>query len=316
MSVTLVLMAYATVLAAFGPSALRRGSWAGRAPRLAILAWQSLTVAVIGAAVLAGLTVVVPTSTFSMDMAEFLNACVSMLRAAYATPGGAIGTTIGIAVSTGTTARALYGVGAELTGAWRERRRHLAVLEMVARQDARLGVLVVDHGAATAYCLPGRGGQIVLTTSTLAALDDRQLPAVLAHERAHLRGRHHLLVALSRGLRRAFPVIPLFRVAAEEISRLTELVADDAAVKAADRLTVADALLTLADDQTAPTPALAASSRHTGQRVRRLLARKPPLKAVVVIPGGVLALMVMAAPMLITAAPALAAAGQNYCVIT
>lgn len=315
MNVALILLAYGAVLAAVGPVVLRRAAWLDRAPRLAIVCWQALSAAVVGAAVLAGLTVVVPVSALGTDLAQFLNACVFMVRAAYATPGGALTASAGLVSAAGITAGVVYGIGTELVAAGRERRRHLAVLEMVARRDARLGALVLDHDVAAAYCLPGAGGRIVLTTSTLNALDDRQLAAVLAHERAHLRGRHHLLVGLARGLKRAFPWVALFRLAAHEIGRLTELAADDAAVKAADRLTVADALLRLADGSVSPRSALAASGHHTPQRVRRLLACPPPLKAAVIVAAGVLALAAVATPLLISAAPAVVAAAQNYCVI-
>ena len=44
--------------------------------------------------------------------------------------------------------------------------------------------------------------------------------AVLAHEQAHLRGRHHLVLAAGRILRRAFPWVPAFRWAYEEVTRL------------------------------------------------------------------------------------------------
>ncbi|MEV0351529.1 M56 family metallopeptidase [Nonomuraea sp. NPDC050680] len=313
MNTAVALAAYAVMLAAVGPSLLRRVSWAERAPRLAIAAWQSLTVAVIGAAMLAGLTVVVPASAFGAGLAQALNACVMMLRDSYATPQGALVVTAALVASIAITARLMYSLGAELMFAWWERHRHLTVLQMVARRDARLGVLVVDHDAALAYCLPGRGGPIVLTTSALAALDDRQLAAVLAHERAHLRGRHHLLTATARGLRRAFPFIALFATAEQEIDRLAELAADDAAVQASDRLTVADALLTLASDQRTPAPALAAATHHTGQRVRRLLAHSPPLRTTATLAIGILARAAMAAPLVIAAVPAVVAIGMNCC---
>ncbi|MGP3921064.1 M56 family metallopeptidase [Nonomuraea sp. 10N515B] len=315
MNAALILVLYGLVVGALGPVVLRRAAWLDRAPRLAIWCWQSLSAAVVGSALLAGLTVVVPVSALGTDLARFLNACVLMVRAAYATPGGALMVSAGLVVSAGVAGRLVYGIGGELVAAGRERRRHLAVLEMVARRDAALGALVLEHDIAVAYCLPGGGGRIVLTTSTLAALDDRQLAAVLAHERAHLRGHHHLLMAVARGLRRAFPWIPLFRLAAREIGRLTELAADDAAVKAADRLTVADALLALADGRATPRSALAASGQHTGDRVRRLLTRTAPPRTAVIVPAGVLALAAVVMPVAIAAAPALAAAGQNYCIL-
>ncbi|WP_327582259.1 M56 family metallopeptidase [Nonomuraea sp. NBC_00507] len=315
MNVALILLAYGVAVAVLGPLVLRRAVWLDRAPRLAILCWQSLSAAVVGAAVLAGLTVVIPVSAPGADLAQFLNACVLMVRAAYATPGGALVATVGLVVSVGIIGRLLYGISLELVAAGGERRRHVAVLEMVARRDTALGALVLDHDIAAAYCLPGGGGRIVLTTSTLAALDDRQLAAVLAHERAHLRGHHHLVVAVARGVKRAFPRVLLFRLAAREIGRLTELAADDVAVKAADRLTVADALLRLADGQVTPRSALAASGRDTGHRVRRLLVRTAPLKAAVIVPAGVLALAAAVTPLIIAVTPAVVAAAQDYCMI-
>ncbi|MEU7900862.1 M56 family metallopeptidase [Nonomuraea sp. NPDC049152] len=313
MTAAVLLTVYALVLAAVAPAALQRASWVERAPRLGILAWQSLSIAVVAAVVLAGLTVAVPASAWGADLAQALNACVMMLRDSYASPQDALTITAALLASAAITARLIYSLGAELLRTWSERRRHLAVLRMVARREERLGVLVVDHDAAIAYCLPGRGGPIVLSTRALAALDGRRLAAVLAHERAHLHGHHHVLTATARGMRRAFPFVALFATAEQEIARLAELVADDAAVHAAGRLTVADALLTMADDQNTPASVLAAATHRTGQRVRRLLARTPPLRAIASLSIGVSARAAMAAPIVVAALPALLASVMDCC---
>ena len=71
-----------------------------------------------------------------------------------------------------------------------------------------------------------------------------QMPAAI--ERAHLTGRHHLVIILAAALRRAFPHVPFFAAAASQVSCLVEMAADDAAARRAHRLTLADALLTLA----------------------------------------------------------------------
>jgi Peptidase family M48 len=47
--------------------------------------------------------------------------------------------------------------------------------------------------------------QIVVSASVLAALSPAQLRAVPAHERAHLRLRHHVILALATSLAGAFP---------------------------------------------------------------------------------------------------------------
>ncbi|GAA2319377.1 M56 family metallopeptidase [Nonomuraea roseoviolacea subsp. roseoviolacea] len=317
MTAAILLAVYAVMLAEVGPALLRRVSWVERAPRLGIVAWQSLTAAVVAAVMMAGVAVALPATPWGADLAHELDACLMMLRDAYATPlsAPAIAASFAAALLTCTaiTVRMIYGVGAEVIRAQRERRWHLTVLRMVAHHDERLDVLVIDYGAPVAYCLPGRAGPIVLSTSALAALDDRRLMAVLAHERAHLRSHHLLFTAVARGLRRAFPFVVLFRTAEQEIDRLTELAADDAAVTASDRLTVADALLTLADDHNAPTCALAAGSHRTGQRVRRLLGRTPPLRAIVFVIIGVLARAAIAAPLAVAALPGLLAITLGCC---
>jgi Zn-dependent protease with chaperone function len=61
---------------------------------------------------------------------------------------------------------------------------------------------------------------------------------VLAHERAHLVGRHHLLIAPTRGLATVLPRIDLFALGAIEMGRLVEMRADNAAARAHGRDTV------------------------------------------------------------------------------
>ena len=61
--------------------------------------------------------------------------------------------------------------------------------------DAELAV--VDLPAPVAVALPGRPGRIVVSQSMLRALDARERRALLAHERAHLRLRHNLYMAVA-----------------------------------------------------------------------------------------------------------------------
>ena len=67
------------------------------------------------------------------------------------------------------------------------------------------GALVIDYPAAAAYCLPGIRSQIVVSVGTLDLLAPAELAAVLAHERAHVRARHDLVLIPFTSLRRAFP---------------------------------------------------------------------------------------------------------------
>src|SRR6478736_2188581 len=52
-------------------------------------------------------------------------------------------------------------------------------------------VVVVPGHSIEAYALPGSPGRIVVSGRLLDVLNDRGRAALLAHEHAHLRGRHH-----------------------------------------------------------------------------------------------------------------------------
>jgi Zn-dependent protease with chaperone function len=117
----------------------------------------------------------------------------------------------------------------------------LAVLTARKLPDAGAGpapgaAVLLDAVPRVAYCVPGRPATIVLSSGALAVLDPAQLTAVLAHERAHLAGRHHLLISLTRGLSASFPAVPLFTQGPGEVARLAEMCADDATLTRVQRL--------------------------------------------------------------------------------
>src|SRR4051794_13173454 len=84
-----------------------------------------------------------------------------------------------------------------LVRAVRHRRRHWEMLRLVATQDGRhADVLVLDHPVPVAYSLPARRRAIVVSTGAKDAFSRAEFGAVLAHERAHLRQRHHALLLM------------------------------------------------------------------------------------------------------------------------
>jgi Zn-dependent protease with chaperone function len=119
--------------------------------------------------------------------------------------------------------------------------------------------------------VPGRPGAIVLTSGALAVLGPAQLGAVLAHERAHLAGRHHLFISLTRGLAASFPAVPVFTRGPAEVARLAELCADDAAARRTGRPALVAALLAMGTGLPVPAVALAATGGPVTARVHRLL---------------------------------------------
>lgn len=327
MTVALALLAYGGLLATLGTYGLRRVRWLDRGPLLGIVVWLSLSAAVLVSVVLAGAALTVPTPRVSGGLAELLRACGMALRARYAAPGGP-GLAAGLGVAGAALALAvLVRVGSCLVVAFVragvERVRQRQALALVGRVDRGVGpvidptidTVVVEHETAAAYCLPGRRQRIVLSTAALTALSGEQLQAVLAHERAHLRGRHDLAIAAALALARAFPGVPVFQVAKEEVVGLVELRADDVAGRTTRRLILAEALLALggAAQETVPAIALAAGGSTTARRVHRLIAPHRPLGNARTGLCLLIAAAFLAVPLLLLAGPAATAAHAGHC---
>lgn len=312
MRASLALLVYAVAVGTVGACLLRRGSWFQRAPRLGVLVWQVLSGSIVLALVFAGVALAVPVAPFTFDLAMLLDTCVMLLREQYSTPGGVASGVGGAVLALGVLARASYCAA---TAGWRTRSRRAwqrGQLALVARRDADLDALVLEHPRPAAYCVPGRSGAVVVTSATLGKLDADQLAAVLHHERAHLRGRHHLAVLGAEVLRAAFPFVPALRYAADEVGRLTEMIADDYATRRCGRLALASALIHLADGS-APVGALGAGGATVLSRVRRLASPEQPLGALssLVVLSGLAVLSL--APLALIAVPALAVASSDYC---
>src|SRR5947208_2019639 len=151
---------------------------------------------------------------------------------------------------------------------WTERAPLLAiVVYLAAGWSVIAAVGLAGLTLAVHATVPGGQPTVIVTTGAVRALDPGQLDAVLAHERAHLAGRHHQLAALARIGREVLPFVPLMRDADQQVARLVELHADDAAARARDPRLLATALVVLAT-AASPAPALAAAATDSVQRIQ------------------------------------------------
>jgi Zn-dependent protease with chaperone function len=308
------LLVFAVAVATVGVAGLRRARWTEHVPGLGIIAWQTLSGSVLVALLLAGLSLSVPTTEMGGSLADLLHACAAVIRAQYATPGGAALHAAGATSTAALAVRAAYLLVTDLVGARRAREQHLYRLRLAARRDDSIDALIVEHPTAAAYCLPGRVSTIVLTSAALAALDDAELAAVLAHERAHLRGRHHLVLAAASALARTLPFLPGLSTARAEQASLLEMVADDEAAEFGTRVTVARALVHLAEGSV-PAVAFGAAEVAAAARVHRMLGakRRVGLGRCTAITAAIL--LTAAVPFGLAAWPAAAAAQSNPCPI-
>ncbi len=179
-----------------------------------------------------------------------LSAVVSCLRVLSHGAPAQVETVAGVAVLGSTVAAAVW-VGALVTRAAvatrRAREHYLQSLRLVGQRSDRFpDVWWLSDQRPMAFCLPGRNAGIAATTGLQDVLTDAELNAVIAHERAHRRQRHHAIVLLAGVLGRALPFIPLFARGARGVATLVEQAADARAAEQVGTRTVCSALGTLA----------------------------------------------------------------------
>ncbi|MGN9842639.1 M56 family metallopeptidase [Nonomuraea sp. H19] len=307
-AIVLVLYSIAAAiwLPGLGPRAVR---WADRAPRLAIVLWQAAGVSVVASAVLAALAIAVPAEVVGHGLAGLFEACAAMLSDG----SGLTWAGAGALLAAGAVlARVAYCGAAVLLRAGAERREHAAMLGLLGRRDSELGAVVIDYDERLAYCVPGRHAQMVITTGALRTLAPEQVAAVLEHERAHVRGRHHLVLAAADALARAFPGVPLFGRAKGEIARLVELLADDVAARRHPRAQIAAALVRLATGR-APAFTLGAGGETALTRVRRMLNPEAPLGRRERLTGRLAVAVLLGGPAMVALVPGLSSFLAHHC---
>ncbi|MEW1549499.1 M56 family metallopeptidase [Streptomyces tsukubensis] len=270
MTTVLALAAYAVLVGAVLPYALSGARWTHRAPTAAVLAWQGLSLTFVVAAAFAVYHLVLSEQHVHDGIVGLLSTCG---LAADAPPGSspAGAADVGLLLAPATIVLLPLGwLAVTARQARQERQRHAGLLAVIGAEAAEYGATVVEHDAPAVYCLPGRAHRVVVTRGALDLLTDEQLRAVLAHERAHLRGRHHLVQIAAKAFARAFPGLPLARLAREQTALLLEMIADDRALRSHSRDALATAMCEVAAGR-APRSALGAGGTGALIRLRRIL---------------------------------------------
>ncbi|MGW4968884.1 M56 family metallopeptidase [Streptomyces albidoflavus] len=164
-------------------------------------------------------------------------------------------------------------------------RRHRALLARAWRAaGAGHGdgdLLVVADSEADAFALPGhrgRPGRVVVTSGMMRTLRDQEREVLLAHERAHLRGRHHLLSAVTDLTTTIHPALRSVREAL--VFHLERWADESAALAVGDRRVAAAAVARAALAGSGRShahgyPLLSVTSGPVPQRVEALLLPEP-----------------------------------------
>ncbi|MGO4446727.1 M56 family metallopeptidase [Mycobacterium sp. 2YAF39] len=258
----------ALVLSGPVPAMLARATWPSRAPRAAIVLWQSIALAAVLSAFSAGIAIASrlfapghdgrPTATIASE----IDVLGWPLWIAYL---------LVFALTVVIGARLAVAIVQVAIATRRRRAHHRMVVDLVGKSQ-KAGLRILDVEEPLAYCLPGVRSRVVVSEGTLTSLADNEIAAILSHERAHLRARHDLVLEMFIAVHAAFPRFVRSASALDAVRLLIEMLADDAAVRAAGPTPLARALVTCATGRT-PAGALAAGGPTTVVRVRRLGGR-------------------------------------------
>lgn len=268
---------------AAGPPVLRRLTHASDAPRLAIAVWLTAIGSVLLCWPTAMILIAIEFGEHTTRSGGVVASCLDAARDIMAGRAGPAAQAaawsfsgLGVAVPTALTARVLLMARRMRCRA----REHAEAVRMVGRCEEG-DVVVMSSDKPAAYCVAGRPSAIVVTTAAVSELQREQLAAVLAHERAHLAGRHAALLAVLRSLAAVLPRLKLFSVGAQQVSTLLEMRADDVASRRCGAVALLGGLLTLTG--ATPRSALAAAGQDVLARAHRLadigVVRAAPARA-------------------------------------
>jgi Zn-dependent protease with chaperone function len=258
----LALMVLAVILAWPLPIVLASSAWPATAPGLALALWQSIALAggvsMIGSLLVFGLIPFGPTPLLA------LGALARHVGAGTLPAGATLAGVMALCLALILAAHLVLNLGATFVRAERQRRRHHTLIALLSEPMPfdETGTRVIDHAAPVAYCLPGATrSATVLSRGLLRLLDADQLRGVVAHERAHLRQQHHLVLLAFKSWHSALPWFPIANRAETAVALLVEMLADDQARQVVDDRTLATAIALVG---TAPIDGTAASSTRAG----------------------------------------------------
>lgn len=269
MTAAIYLLLYGAAVSWLAAPLLSRLTRAGLNPHLGVLAWLTAIVGVLVAWSVAVALIVVD-GVRGLPDSPVLVVCLALLGLPeqVATPGlpgmlALIGAGVVLTVLVGLrVTRAVLGLRASS-------RDHADAARLLGEPTDRPDVFLLNAERPAAYCVVGRPNAIVVTTAAVQRLTESQLNAVLAHENAHIVGRHHQLLMVLRALGGTLSRLPLFPRGAAAVGELLEMCADDVAARRHGTRTLVAGMIQLAGP-VAPA-GLAVAATAVARRANRLL---------------------------------------------
>jgi Zn-dependent protease with chaperone function len=264
----LMMMAFALL----GPVSARlaQSSWVTRAPRSAVVLWQSIGLSAIASGIGAGLAVAV--SRYHAGFAPGMRELVIGLVGGHPLLGLGLPDALGLTLAADLLIVLFVVFGSLMARTIRSRARHRRLLNLLTRESPQYpGTELIEDIRPVAYCLPGRRPRIVMSDGALQLLSSHEARAVIGHEQGHAQEHHGLVMLPMLGLQKLFAWVPYARLAPVEIASLLEMSADDYSSRRNDPHHLAAALVLMATSGHVPSCSLGATGAAIPIRVERLL---------------------------------------------
>ena len=200
---------------------------------------------------------------------------------------------VGLLVALPAVGSAVLAGSAAVRGVRRHRSTAAVARSVAARAESTViggrEVLLTQDLHPAAFSLSRRQGGIVISRGLIAGLRPDELTAVLAHEGEHVRGRHHLVLAVLDVVFGPLRWIPLMTAIRSAVPLYLEIAADEAARRSTGTPALASALLKLGDAAAGRDPSRAGLVLHAAgpDRIGQLVS--PPRIGQSIVPAVTLA---------------------------
>jgi Zn-dependent protease with chaperone function len=287
------LLVFGVALAEPVSRALAAAQWPSRDPVGGLLVWQAVGLA--GGLALVGAGLVYGLAPLGPSLPDALGVLFGEVLAGRPHPPVGVDHVLALVLAGVVAARLVGVLTAVSVRTLRARRRHRDLLDLLGTPwPAVPGARVLDHPLPVAYCLPGLRSRLVLSAGVLDTLDPHAVRAVLAHEQAHLRERHDLVVLPFVAWGATAPFVRGMVCAQLAVAALIEMRADDVAAARTCPAELTGALRNMGG--AAPAAALSSFTTALDHRLHRITAPPAPLPRTVRVGVRLLAVMIVGLP--------------------
>ncbi|MDQ2882298.1 MAG: M56 family metallopeptidase [Actinomycetota bacterium] len=275
MTIALVLVLGALLVAWVAPRRLERRLRGATDPQITLVTWLALVSGTLLSVVVTAGLVLLPGHGPAQRVVTLVHHCWAAVAAGSFPRVDEVAGLLAILIAAVAVARGGAGVFRHLRQRRRLHRTHLDLLRILTGTAAAQGsMLWLDSPQPMAYSVAGRPSLVVATEGLRRSLPDNAVAAVLSHEQAHLRGKHHLLVGLAEALAAGLPWLPLMRRSPALVRALVEVSADASAARSHGATTVRAALLSMSAHGT-PAHALGMAQDCLALRLDALSSHRP-----------------------------------------